>query len=93
MKKIITLSIIALALAGCECNESTTDVKHVVPDTDHKSISGTIKFTLSSDVNHIGKSTLTNVLIEELLEAESNINQKLKDKGLPQGQLNFIKKD
>ena len=90
MIKLITLVIV---LAGINaCNDTSNTNVTPVEKIDHRSISYSIKFTLSRDVNPIGKNMLKNVLKEELLEANQRINNKLLNAGLPTGTMSIKEK-
>ena len=89
MKKLITISIIAVLIG---CKDTPKETVNPVETVDHKSISGSIKFTLQRDVNHIGKSTLNKIIEEELNNTATRINERLLKSGLPNGRL-YFKKD
>jgi hypothetical protein len=86
MMKLLPLSI---ALILMSCNQPEKADTPVETTVDNKSISGSIKFTLNRDVNHIGKSTVSNVFNEELSQAAIRINKRLKKAGLPNGAMYF----
>ncbi len=85
MKKII---ILLALIGGCEKRQKYVTVEESL--VDHKSVNLSVTFTLNRDVNHVGKSTLKNILKEELINSSVRINKQLGNHGLPQGKLTII---